>query len=304
MRNQVGGRRKTAQFAKPALLRLVEQRLAAGIEKVEPEGSERQFAPGAFQVELAAEAAHGDLKRLRTAVAGKAEHLAFENEVASRQGARGFHHFRHGRRNVVEGAEEHHHVAAGTVHLDARAIELEFERRLAQIGERRFHALRGLRQHGLNRAEDFHAAAIEPGRSRLPQQARHRSDVAGQHRGAAHPAGIGAESLRQSFQHDAFERALPQFAQEQTEQEFLLGPRGARHQRAQHLASALLGARAFDGRDLLDGSLHFADFQSCDLRWSRGGFAQRRETDSRALARQAAGKIGHHGFHLAGVNLA
>ena len=128
------------------------------------------------------------------------------------------------------------------MHLNAGAIELEFERRLAQIGKGGFDAIRGFRQHGLNRTEKLDAAAVEPGGAGFPQQARHSGE------------------------------------------KILFGAGGARHQGIQRVAFAPLGAGAFDGRDLLDGALHFTDFEGSDFRRGRGRFAQRGEPDSGASA--------------------
>ena len=68
--------------------RAVGQALALQPQAVEEEGAQRQLGARALDVQLAAEAAHRDLERLRPAGGGEGEHLAVEDQLAGGQGAR------------------------------------------------------------------------------------------------------------------------------------------------------------------------------------------------------------------------
>src|SRR5579883_1236663 len=95
-------------------------------------------------VELAAEAAHGDLKGLGTAFWSEAEDFAVEDQIAGGQRTNGFDHFGRGRRDVVQLARVEADVIAVLVDLDTCAVELVLEGEIAELFDRFFDAFGGL----------------------------------------------------------------------------------------------------------------------------------------------------------------
>jgi hypothetical protein len=114
----------------------VDQRLPVEEEAVEEEWVHWQCLSQRVDVELAAEPAHRDLKRMRRAVAAKRNRFAIEDDVARGQRPCGLDDLGDRRADIAKVARVDVDLVAGLVHLDARAIELEFERRLAEIAQR------------------------------------------------------------------------------------------------------------------------------------------------------------------------
>ena len=106
--------------------------------------------------------------------------------------------------------------------LHACAVELPVEGRGAEALERVGDVLGRLREHGLHRLENFERKTRE---TCLAFGERGFSDcgkAARAHRRRAHPRGRQPRRLRDGIEHDPFERALAQLAQEQAREEILL----------------------------------------------------------------------------------
>src|SRR5439155_21259506 len=116
----------------PRPLRLGGQRCTVGVQAVEEKRCERQLAPQHVNVEPSAETAHRFLKRKRSAAGTEREHLSVENQLARGETSGGFDHFRYCGCDIPQTARKYFHVIARLVHLNARAIELEFERGFAE----------------------------------------------------------------------------------------------------------------------------------------------------------------------------
>ena len=129
----------------------------------------------------------------------------------------------HGAGHVVELAREDAHLVAALVDLDARAVELPLERRLAEPRERLGDVLGGLRQHRLHRPEQLDRKPREPGRALAERRLRPRP----RDRPPASPRGALARPAARPpgdrLDHHPLERALAQLADQQAQQKVLLG---------------------------------------------------------------------------------
>jgi hypothetical protein len=118
------------------------------VQTVEEERPDRQLATQPLDVELAAEAPHRDLERMRSAGRGERDRFAVENHLARRQAVHGLDDLRHRRGHFVRAARVDAHGIADLVQLDARAVHLPFECDLAAELRERFADVRcDLRQH-------------------------------------------------------------------------------------------------------------------------------------------------------------
>src|SRR5262249_58652585 len=104
--------------------------------------------------------------------------------------------------------------------LDARTVELPFEKRRAKVGERRGHVLGRLREHGEHRPHQADGESFESG----PMERRMRDlrYSAGEGRGTSHLRGRQASGGGERLQHYAFERSLPQLAHDEAGEKVLL----------------------------------------------------------------------------------
>ncbi len=116
--------------------------------------------------------------------------------------------------------------------LDARAIELVLERGVAELCQRAADIIGRIGEHRLHRLERRQGKRREAGFAVGERGARHRRKVARQHRGPTDPRGRNSRRARHGIGKDAFQRALPQLAEQQTEQKVLLGGGCCAHQLA------------------------------------------------------------------------
>ena len=117
------------------------------------------------------------------------------------------------------------------MHLDARAIELVFEHRLAEQRHGLVHIGRRVGEHRLDRLKRPEEEAREPGTAFGQRHARDGRQRAGQHRGAVPDAGRGKiRGPRDRVHEHPFEGALPQVAGNQPDDEILLDARRAGQQ--------------------------------------------------------------------------
>ena len=184
------------------------------------------------------------------------DRLAVEDQLARRQRPHRLDDLRHRGGDVVQVAGEDAHLVAGLVDLDARAVELPLERGGAERGERVAR-----RRPPASRASAAPAAAAGSRTARA--RPRLRSAPPARPR-ASPPANIAARRtvgrgqlrrLRDRVEHHAFERALPQLADDQPREEVLLvgAARGRRARRAARARAAaeplpLVRAQALERR--------------------------------------------------------
>ncbi len=202
--------------------RPLDQAVVIESERIEEEALQRQLLAQRLNVELAAKAAHGDLERLRAPVRAKRDRLAVQDQAACRQRPDRLDHLRHRAGHLVELAREHPDLVLAFVHLDAGAIELPLEGRLAEPGERVLGIFGRLREHRLKRPEQLHGKACETGRPFAQSGPCDHPEIAREHRRAAHIAGRQLRRLGHRLDHHALERALAQFADQEAEEEILL----------------------------------------------------------------------------------
>ena len=101
----------------------------AGRRRTSESGSSRRAASTSL---LRPEAAHRLLERPRPPVRPQRERLALEHGLSHRQRPRPLHHLGHARGDVLQLAGEDAHLVARTVDLQARAVDLVLEGRLAR----------------------------------------------------------------------------------------------------------------------------------------------------------------------------
>ena len=166
--------------------------------------------------------------------------------------------------------------------LHARAVELKFQRGLAEIAERAFHVAGRLREHGLHRTEKLNGIGRESRGTLLEDGASHAGDVAGHHHGAAHVVGGGTGSTGQRVHHYALESALPNLAEQQGAEEFLLRRGGAREQPAEEFAPLAVGAAALNRSQRSEGSIDIGDIEGGAFGGGGGGIADGRATYTEA----------------------
>ena len=211
----------------------VEQVDAVEMQDVEEEHRQRLRCAGGGDIDAAvlaapsaaaAEPRRGDLKSVRAPVGSQRDRLAVGDQVLHRQRERRLDDFGQPGGDVVEAAGVDRNVVAGAVDLDAGSVELGLENRLAaELVEGFGDPGRGLGQH---RADGPTDPQRELGQRRLTAGQGGRRDggqIAAQHRRPAHGRGGDARCLRHGVGHHPGQRALTQFAAEETPQERLLG---------------------------------------------------------------------------------
>src|SRR4029079_7361044 len=98
------------------------------------------------------------------------------------------------------------------VHLDARAVELPFENRRAQRGQRLAHVGRTVGEHWLNGTEELEGVARERWLALGQDRLGHRSEVAGEHDGATHSVARETGRARDGLGQHAVESTLTDLA--------------------------------------------------------------------------------------------
>ena len=170
------------------------------------------------------------------------------------------------------------------MHLNARAIELVFQRRIAEHRDRVFDRLRGIREHRLHRREHLHLKRRETGLAVDERRACHARQIPGQHRGTSNARGGKPCAAGDRFDEHTFERALSQLAEQQLDQKLLLIARRGREERAEPILSRPCRACARDRAQLLEDAVDTFDRQ----RWRLRGRDVVRRADRRAADPDAA----------------
>ena len=245
-----GLRHDRGEHGRPLRGRRVEQIGPVEVQHVEEHRGQRGGGPQRGRVAATADPGRGDLERLRPAVRAQRDDLAVEHGGGHRQRQHGLHHLGHPGGDVVQAAGVDRDVGAAAVHLDPGAVELPLHGRLAQLGQRGVHAVRGPGQHRQHRAADLQP---EPGRRGGPageRGRRHRAEVAAQHHRPAHVLDRDDRGLRDGVDHHPLQGALAQLADQQPAEEALLAGGGPGEQVGQQGPAGGLRAGARGAADL------------------------------------------------------
>ncbi len=174
---------------------------------------------------------------MRRPVGAQGDRFAVEDDLACGQRACRLDDFRHGDADVAQVARVDTHVVAGLVHLDARAIELVFERRLAKISKSGFNVRGRVGEHRLDRRERLDDQRLQRRFAFDERRPGDRRERAGEHRRAPDGRRRDLRRARDGFDEHALECALAKLAKEETRQEVLLGFGGALEQASQRFGS-------------------------------------------------------------------
>ncbi len=214
------------------------------MEAVEERGCQGQGPAQLVDLELAPEAAHRHLKGTGPAVLVQGEHLSVQDQRGGGQGAGRLDHLRHTVGDVGQVASEHPHLLGPPVELDAGTIQLPLQRGRADPGECIGDAVSRLRQHRLERPEELQAKGGEPTFAAGQGGLSHRPQVAAQHQGPAHRGCRYRRGTGHRLHHHALERPLAKLAEDESDQEVLLGLSGATEELIQESLPLCLGPRS------------------------------------------------------------
>ena len=130
--------------------------------------------------------------------------------------------------------------------------------------------------------------------------ARDRREVARQHGRATDPGRRHAGRARDGIDEHAFERALPQLAEQETEEKVLFGGRGRAISSRRSCERAAADPAPGDGRDAFEQRVHLAQFEVRRFGgWNVAHAGEHRAADLHpALARLAAQKRDHDGHFV------
>jgi hypothetical protein len=147
------------------------------------------------------------------------------------------------------------------VHLNTRAIELVFERRLTERGERLVDARCGFGEHRLNRLERAQQKLRQLGVAIDDGGVRDGREIARQHAGAPNPRGRNARRARDGLDQHPLERALSELAEQQAHEEVLLVGRRPAEQPTQDLGAGTRGSGASRSRQTIECAIDVRDLE-------------------------------------------
>jgi hypothetical protein len=186
------------------------------------------------------------------------------------------------------------------VHLDTHAVQLVFEGRTAELAQRLLGCLRGLRQHGLQRAKELDAVASERALSAREGRARDLRQRARQHQRAPHGTRADLGCSRHGLCHQALERTLPQLPDHQTSQELLFWLGSALEQGSPEPQARGRAARAAHGLNRVQRTLDVCHLELARAaRGWQGLPIDRRWTEPDAPAQQLPRQEGNARFQAA-----
>ena len=139
--------------------------------------------------------------------------------------------------------------------LHPRTVELPLQRRFPQLRHRVADVLRGLRQHRKDRLEQLHTKAIQSGGGLPERSSRHWCRPACDHGCPPDYCEWQPAGSRNSFQHQPFQRALAQLAEQQSPQERLFLGGRAREQLCQQALTLRRAGWSGCARDPFQGSV-------------------------------------------------
>ena len=237
---------------------------------------------------------------MRCAVGPQRDHFAVHDRLVDGQHAHRRDDLGDGGRHVPKVAREHPDLVAALVDLDAGAIQLPFERGLIlQLCESRIDVVGRLRQHRLHRLEDLNA---EPGEAVFAaDQGRpgHRSERASHHDGSSYGGARDVRGLCHGINQHGFERALPQLARQQTDDEVLFGAGGSPKERAELFEARRRCAGSLYRSDVREGVIEIDQVQAG--RFGRRRVLrcpERRVSDPDASLTRLAGQQANRRFYL------
>ncbi len=245
-------------------------------------------------VELAAEAAHGDLEGERGAVRPQGDRLAVEEELARGERLDGLDQLRHGWGDLVAAAGVDADLVPRLVDLDAGAVELQLQRRLAEAVERLGDVPRRLGEHRLEGAEELEMEAGEAGPPLGEDGARHLRQLAGEHERPAHLVGRHLRRHGEGLGHQPGKGPLAQLAVDQAHEEVLLVAGGAGEEAGEKACPLGGGARAGGGGDPAEFRVHLDQGErGLGGGRARNGIAHRGAAEADPPLSEVAGEEGH-----------
>ncbi len=183
--------------------------------------------------------------------------------------------------------------------LDPRTVELPLDVRGLQSFETGRDVAGRLREHGADRAQRGQPEPRQPVAALAHRDLGNRGEIAGEHRRATHLRGRYAGRPRDRVGHDAFERALPKLAEEQADEETLLGLGRSREQRGELVAARSLGALTDDRLQARHRRVDLEQLERCAV--GRGRLlAERRPPHADGSLRQLARQVGDRDSDLLG----
>ena len=193
------------------------------------------------------------------------DRFAVENDLSRRDHTRGLDDLGHRGGHIAQAARVHAHVVAGFVHLDARAIEFVFERRLAELVQGLVDVGGRPGQHGPDRLKRPDDERVKRAVASGHRRCRNRRERPREH---GRPPETGRRDIpgtRHGLEQNRFERALTQLAKQEPDEKILLVPRGPPQQIAQ--GSGFRGRRSRPGMrgDAFEGGIDVAEVERGSL---------------------------------------
>ena len=208
---------------------------------------------------VGSEGAHRVLEGVGVAVVVDAEHFPVEHQVGVGERAQQGDDVGESVGDIVEVSREEADRVAGSMGLDARPVELPFDR-CRSGGRERVGDVSGRgRQHRLDRATHGEAGGVERCGAAGQRQRGCAAEVAGEHGGAPDDLGRDAEGDGDGVGHQSGESALSELAGEDPTDEVGLGFGQVGRQIGQETRPRRLRARAGGGQDGAEGVVEAGD---------------------------------------------
>ena len=216
-------RGRPIQQRDPVAVGPVDQAGSVEEEQVEQHQGERERFPDPLHPQPAAEPPHCGLEGMRGAVRTQRDGLTLEDELRGRERQRTLHQLRHGRGHLVEPPRIDPDLVPPAVNLHPRAVQLELQPALAQLGDRLGLALGGAGQHRLHRLEEPDGEGSQRGGPTGERRAGHGGQLTRHHCRAAELAAREPGRLGDRLEHQSLQGTLTQLAHQETAQKALLG---------------------------------------------------------------------------------
>ncbi len=236
---------------------------------------------------------------MRRAIVLERDRLAVEDDLTRRDRTRGLDDLRHCDGHIAQAARVHPHVVAGFVHLDARAIEFVFERRLAELVQSLVEVGGRPGQHRPNRLKRPHDERVKRAVASAHRRRRHWRERPGEH---GRPPETGRRDIpgtRRGLEQHRFERALAQLAVQEPDEKVLLVPCGPPQQIAQDSGFRGRRSRPGMGRDAFEGGIDVAEVERGSLgRCRRARLVDGSATNPDPSLTRGAAQIGNRDLEL------
>ncbi len=255
------------------------------------------------RIHLGPEPAHRHLERVGPPILPQGDHLAIQHNGLDLERLQGLNHLGETVGDVGQVAGEDPDVVAAPVRLNAGPVDLPLDGRRRERLQRRGDALRRLRQHGEQGPQhlqtEFLQGCTTPGQGAV----RDHPQIGTEQHGPAHQGGWDARRPGYRLNHDALRGALPEVAEDEPNEELLLGLRYLSEQLVEQAAP--LGLRAWSGgrTDHRQKPIGGKDRQ-LTLRNRWGQFPERRVPDADRSLAEHTGQEADPSFDLIVVELA